>query len=146
MDKIAPDGPVYQAGTLSGNPLAMAAGIAVLKKLKDKNAYSSLKMKAEKMQAGLSAVLDEFKGRVLYQSLESIFALFFTDIDLVSSVDQVRKCDMDLFAKFHAEMLGRGIYLSPSGYEVGFLSLAHSDGDIERTVSAVESSLRNVLK
>ncbi len=145
MDKIAPDGPVYQAGTLSGNPLAMTAGIATLKKLGSEDIYSELRKKGDYMKKKLEPVLSRYRGKVLYQDLESIFSLYFTGRDTISSVDQVKSCDMKKFGEFHSEMLSRGIYLSPSGYEVGFLSTAHTGEDLDRTVSAVEESLKVIL-
>ncbi len=145
MKKIAPDGPVYQAGTLSGNPLAMAAGIATLDKIVRLNAYSVLLERGGKLRESMKPVLGDYKGKVLFLQLESIFAMYFTDQEEIDSLDSVKKCDMKLFAKFHREMLERGIYLSPSGYEVGFLSTAHTDADIEKTVGACKESLKAVL-
>jgi glutamate-1-semialdehyde 2,1-aminomutase len=145
MDKIAPDGPVYQAGTLSGNPLAMTAGIVTLKKLGSGNVYPELGKMGGSMKKKLEPVLSKYKGKVLYQELESIFSLYFTDRESISSVDQVRGCDMERFGRFHAEMLSRGVYLSPSGYEVGFLSTAHTEEDLDATVAAVAESLEAVF-
>ncbi len=145
MDKISPDGPVYQAGTLSGNPLAMAAGIATLKKLTDGQVYSNLKYKAELLSRALEPILRKYKNRVLFSQIESIFTFSFTDAKQITTLDQVKKCDMDLFASFHAEMLSGGIYLAPSGYEVGFLSNAHTETDIAKTAEAVKTSLKNIL-
>ena len=119
MRKIAPEGPVYQAGTLSGNPLAMAAGIATLKKL-NSGAYKLLSSKAQRLRELLQPTLNKYSGRILFSQMESIFAFYFTNRKDISSVSEVKQCDMNLFAKFHKEMLERGIYLSPSGYEVGF--------------------------
>ncbi len=145
MDKIAPDGPVYQAGTLSGNPLAMAAGIATLKKLRSKEAYRVLRTKGDALREGLREILEPYRGKVLFQNLESIFAFSFTGLKAITSVDEIKSCDMKAYARFHGEMLSRGIYLAPSGYEVGFLSLVHSDEDIRKTVAAVKESLAKVL-
>ena len=145
MDKISPDGPVYQAGTLSGNPLAMAAGIATLKKLADGQVYSNLKYKAELLSRALEPILRKYKNRVLFSQIESIFTFSFTDAEQITTLDQVKRCDMDLFASFHAEMLSCGCYLAPSGYEVGFLSNAHTETDIAKTAEAVKTSLKNIL-
>ncbi|MBN2040274.1 MAG: glutamate-1-semialdehyde 2,1-aminomutase [Spirochaetes bacterium] len=144
MNCIAPDGPVYQAGTLSGNPLAMAAGIATLKKL-DQKAYKSLKDKADTLKKYLGPALDKYSGRVLFLQMESIFAVYFTDKKEIRYVNEVRKTNMNLFAKFHNEMLNRNIYLSPSGYEVGFISTAHTDADLKKTAQAISESLDKVL-
>jgi len=145
MDRISPDGPVYQAGTLSGNPIAMAAGIATLKKLADKKIYKALKEKAKLFRDELEPTLKRHKERVLFSQLESIFTFSFTNQEQISSVDDVKKCDMELFASFHAEMLSQGVYLAPSGYEVGFISSAHRDKDIKKTAEAVTKALKKIL-
>ncbi|HOO72775.1 MAG TPA: glutamate-1-semialdehyde 2,1-aminomutase [Spirochaetota bacterium] len=145
MARIAPDGPVYQAGTLSGNPLAMAAGIATLEKLDRTGAYASLHHLGEAFAGLLKPVLQRFEGKFLVLQRESIFACYFTDKKEISSLGQVKSCDMKLFAAFHREMLSRGIYLSPSGYEVGFLCTAHGTAELEKTAQAMEESLVSVL-
>lgn len=145
MAKIAPDGPVYQAGTLSGNPLAMAAGIATMKKLNENKFYSELAKKGKLLREKISPVIQKFSSRVQFRSIESIFCFYFTESSDLTSVDRVRKCDMKLFGAFHSAMLERGIYLSPSGYEVGFLSSTHSAEDIDDTVKAVDESLAEIL-
>ncbi len=145
MAKIAPDGPVYQAGTLSGNPLAMAAGIATMKKLNEKNFYTDLSAKGKSLKDKLIPVIKKFNSSVQFREIESIFCLYFTADNDLTTVDQVRKCDMKMFGAFHAAMLKRGIYLSPSGYEVGFLSSAHTESDIDRTAAAIAESLEEVL-
>lgn len=145
MAKIAPEGPVYQAGTLSGNPLAMAAGIAALKKLKRENVHPMLAEKGAYLDKVLAPTLEKYKGRVLVKRIESIFTIYFTDQEDVLSLDNVKNCDMKLFAAYHGEMLNKGIYLSPSGYEVAFLSYTHSKDDLDATAKAVEESLKSVL-
>ncbi|MCP4713705.1 MAG: glutamate-1-semialdehyde 2,1-aminomutase, partial [Deltaproteobacteria bacterium] len=145
MAQVAPDGPVYQAGTLAGNPLAMAAGIAMMKKLSSGQAYADLRARADLLFGKLKPVLDLYRGQVLFSQLESIFTFSFCDAEKISTLDQVKQSDMQLFARFHAEMLARGIYLAPSGYEVGFLSLAHTEDDLGRTAAAVAESLDSVL-
>jgi len=145
MKNVSPLGAVYQAGTLSGNPLAMAAGIQTLKQMHKLNAYTILKEKTEKLSRTLLPVLDKHRGRVLFSRLESIFAFNFTAGTSVDTLEDIKKCDMGLFARFHGEMLRRGIYLSPSGYEVGFMSTAHTDQDIETTAAAAAESLDAVL-
>ena len=145
MSKIAPDGPVYQAGTLSGNPLAMAAGIATLKKLDKINAYDVLREKSKIFKSLIDPALKKHSGRVLSLQMESIFAIYFTDRKKIGGLDDVKASDMKLFARFHKEMLNRGIYLAPSGYEVGFLSTAHSEKDLEKTAAAFSESLDAVL-
>lgn len=145
MEKISPEGPVYQAGTLSGNPLAMAAGIAMLKSTGSAGFYSSLKSKGDRFSTLVKPLLEEYSGKLLFDSIESIFCFYFTDQKKINTVSDVRKCDMKLFASFHGAMLKRGIYLSPSGYEVGFFSSAHSDEDIKKTAAAVADSLAEIM-
>jgi len=145
MALVAPDGPVYQAGTLSGNPLAMAAGLATLKKLFSGSAYSVLQNKADFFRDALQPSLEKYRGAFLFQQIGSIFSFCFTDQEKISCVDDIKKGDMELFSRFHREMLSRGVYIAPSGYEVGFISLAHSDDDLLRTAEAVNSSLAAIL-
>jgi glutamate-1-semialdehyde 2,1-aminomutase len=145
MSKVAPDGPVYQAGTLSGNPLAMSAGIATLRKLDAIKAYELLARRAERFGALLKPVLDKYAGKLLFLRMGSVFALYFTSQTEIRTVDDVKRCDMKLFGRFHGEMLRRGVYLSPSGFEVGFLSTAHGDAELEKTAAALDESLGRVL-
>lgn len=145
MAMVAPDGPVYQAGTLSGNPLAMSAGIAAMNKLSTKGFYDTLSAKARLFNELVSPVINSYSDRVQLRSIESVFCIYFTSQSDLSRVDYVKRCDMKLFASFHSAMLKRGIYLSPSGYEVGFLSSAHSDDDIKITVDAIDASLKEIL-
>lgn len=145
MTKISPEGPVYQAGTLSGNPLAMAAGIAMLNSTGSAGFYQSLRARGEKFTGLMKPLLEKYKGRLLFDSIESIFCFYFTDQEKINTVADVRRCDMKLFASFHSQMLKRGIYLSPSGYEVGFFSSAHSDDDIEKTAAAAADSLAEIM-
>jgi len=145
MGMVAPDGPVYQAGTLSGNPLAMAAGIATLKKLLSGSAYTLLQTKADFLRDALQPSLDKYRGRFLFQQIGSIFSFCFTAQEKISCVDDIKKGDMKLFARFHNEMLSQGVYIAPSGYEVGFISLAHSDDDLLRSAEAVNRSLAVIL-
>ena len=119
--------------------------ISTIKKLKGNRFYADLKEKADYFYEKLKIVLAEYEGKVLFSRIESIFTFSFTDQKNISSIDDVRKCDMRKYAAFHSEMLSRGIYLAPSGYEVGFLSGAHSTEDIEQTVDAVEMALRAVF-
>jgi glutamate-1-semialdehyde 2,1-aminomutase len=135
---------VYQAGTLSGNPLAMAAGIATLKKL-DTNSYILLSRKAKEFRKLLQPSLDKYSDKILFLQMESIFALYFTNKKTISSVNEVKQSDMNLFAKFHKSMLEKGVYLAPSGYEVGFLSTAHSEKDLVKTAHAIAESLEEIL-
>ena len=145
MKLISPLGAVYQAGTLSGNPLAMSAGIQTLKKMDKIKAHEILKVKTDMLYRELKPSLEKHSGKVLFSRLESIFAFNFTGGTSINSLEDIKKCDMKLFARFHGEMLKRGIYLSPSGYEVGFMSASHTDQDIEITAAAAAESLDTVL-
>jgi glutamate-1-semialdehyde 2,1-aminomutase len=145
MSKVAPEGPVYQAGTLSGNPLAMAAGIATLGRLNSLNAWNLLRERARTFRGYLEPTLRKYAGRVLFTQLESIFTFTFTHEGLITGLGDVKGADMKLFADFHREMLKRGIYLAPSGFEVGFLSTAHGDEELAKTAAAVAESLEEVL-
>ncbi len=145
MAMIAPDGPVYQAGTLSGNPLAMSAGIATMKKLSADGFYQDLSARSKMFSDRIAPVIEKYSKHVQFRIIESIFCLYFTGSSDLSTVDAVRKCDMKLFGTFHSAMLKKGIYLSPSGYEVGFLSSAHSEQDIEKTIAAIGKTLEEIL-
>jgi len=145
MAHVAPDGPVYQAGTLSGNPLAMSAGIATLRKMERIGAHALLEKKAESFRDLIAPALSRFGEKTLFLQMGSIFALYFTEKRGIASVDDVRACDMKRFAAFHRAMLSRGVYLSPSGYEVGFLSTAHGEEELRKTAEAIEESLTAVM-
>ncbi len=144
MAKVAPDGPVYQAGTLSGNPIAVAAGIATLQKLVP-SAYQKLEELGKYFEEQMKPVVSRYNGKMLFVRFASIFALYFSKDETITTVDQVKESNMQQFAQFHRLMLERGVYLSPSGYEVGFLSLAHSKDDIDATIKAIDESLALVL-
>lgn len=140
MDALAPVGPVYQAGTLSGNPLAMAAGIAALKGLEESEAYSALEILGERLENGLMEAAQSAGVPVQINRCGSMFCMFFTDQPVVNLAGAMRS-DRDRFARFFHGMLERGIYLAPSQFESGFLSTAHSAEDIDRTVAAAEKVL-----
>ncbi len=140
MDRIAPDGNVYQAGTLSGNPLAMAAGIATLTELDDDGIYAELENKTEKLMKGLQAAADDAGISFKTDHVGSMAGFFFTDKD-VRNFDDAKTCDLDRFAKFYRIMLEKGIYLAPSQFESGFVSLAHSDEDIDATILAARQAM-----
>ena len=134
MDMLAPNGPVYQAGTLSGNPLAMAAGIATLEELSRARTY-------EKLEQSSAALCDEMKRLVKGQHVRvgSLFCTFFTDRDVVDYAT-ARTSDTKRYAKFFHAMLERGVYIAPSQFEVGFVSLAHTEQDIEQTLKAAKEA------
>jgi glutamate-1-semialdehyde 2,1-aminomutase len=146
MDMLAPKGPVYQAGTLSGNPLAMAAGLTTLKILDETEGfYSLLEEKSARLENGLKEVLANNNFPGVINRIGSMFTLFFTTEKSVNSFDDVCKCDTALFAKFFKLSLDAGIYLAPSQFEAGFMSIAHSNNDIDRTIEAANAALK-ILK
>ncbi len=138
MEQIAPVGSVYQAGTLSGNPLAMAAGIATLTTLKDDAVYAELDRKAELLMGGLRAIADDAGIPLQAGHIGSMAGFFFTD-QAVYNFDDAKTCDLDRFARFYRGMLARGIYLAPSQFEACFISAAHTDTDIEETLAAAKA-------
>ena len=136
MDYIAPSGPVYQAGTLSGNPVAMAAGLATLAGLSRDGFYEELGAKTAKLAEGLARVAREAGIPVFTRSVGGMFGMFFSDAESVDSFGEVMKCDTDRFRKFFHGMLDAGIYLAPSAFEAGFVSICHTNEDIQATLDA----------
>jgi glutamate-1-semialdehyde 2,1-aminomutase len=136
MNVVAPEGPVYQAGTLSGNPLAVAAGVATLKKLDDA-AYRTLDMMGGMLEDGLSRVIRRSGVKARIQRAGSAFTLFFTDME-VTNLASAKLADTAKFAKFFHAMLDRGFYLPPAQLEAAFISLAHTPDDIESFVVAAK--------
>lgn len=139
MQHIAPTGPVYQAGTLSGNPIAMHAGLAALTAL-DTPEYAQLVAKTEKLALGLKKVASDENVPLAVNYIGGMFGFFFTEEKQVTNFAQVCECDVDKFKKFFHLMLEQGIYLAPSAFEAGFLSLAHTDQDIEDTLAAAKKA------
>jgi glutamate-1-semialdehyde 2,1-aminomutase len=136
MDMVAPIGPVYQAGTLSGNPLAMAAGLAQLRELSTgtPDGFARLDQLGLHFETGLRALMTEKGIPHSINRVGSMFCLFFTDREIVN-VDDVMKQDLALFKKFFWGCLERGVYIAPSPYETGFLSLAHTEADLDDTLT-----------
>ncbi len=149
MEHIAPVGPVYQAGTLSGNPVAMAAGIAVLKVLKGKEeegrerkgVYEELEQKASRLADGLAEAAQKANVPVTSNRVGSMMTMFFTD-QPVTDYDSAKTADTQKYAKFFRAMLQRGAYFAPSQFEAAFVSTAHSDEDIRQTVAAAEEAMK----
>ncbi|RAK10565.1 glutamate-1-semialdehyde 2,1-aminomutase [Halanaerobium saccharolyticum] len=135
MDYVAPAGPVYQAGTLSGNPMAMQAGLATLKELKNKKIYAQLEAKAEKLEKGFKKNIEELEFPAYFNRVGSMFTLFFTE-KKVENYQDVKNCDLDLFAAYFKEMIKQGIYLPPSQFESNFISTALSEADLDKTIEA----------
>jgi glutamate-1-semialdehyde 2,1-aminomutase len=140
MDTLAPVGPVYQAGTLSGNPLAMAAGLATLKVLRDQCDYRALERRTSRLCRGMKKLFRKKGIPVFISQRGSMFTLFFTDGD-VTDLASASRCDTRLFARFFNAMLRQGVSLPPSQFETAFVSFAHSDEDIDRTLEACRQSL-----
>ncbi len=136
MASIAPDGPVYQAGTLSGNPVAMAAGLATLALIDEPGFYESLSEKTERLTDGLDQVAAETGIAVSTENAGGMFGLVFSDDGPVRSYTQVAAANVERFRQFFHGMLAAGIYLAPSAFEAGFVSAAHSDDDIDATIAA----------
>jgi len=143
MDRIAPSGPVYQAGTLSGNPLAMAAGIAMLDALERPGFYEALGARTMALAAGLEAVARRHNLPVTVNAVCGMWSLFFKQ-GPVRGYDDVAKSDVTLFNRFFHAMLARGVYLAPSAFEAGFVSAAHESAHIEATVAAADDALQEV--
>ncbi|MCW8995554.1 MAG: aminotransferase class III-fold pyridoxal phosphate-dependent enzyme, partial [Psychromonas sp.] len=139
MQHIAPTGPVYQAGTLSGNPIAMHAGLAALTAL-DTPEYAQLAEKTEKLALGLQKAAAEENIPLAVNYVGGMFGFFFTKEKQVSNFAQVCGCDIEKFKKFFHLMLEQGIYLAPSAFEAGFMSLAHSNQDIDDTLVAAKKA------
>lgn len=143
MAMVAPSGPVYQAGTLSGNPLAMAAGEAQLRLLREPGTYETLERRSAALAAGI-AVSAEEAGVSIYQTrVGSMFTTFFTAAPVLDEAT-AKRSDTHAFGRFFTAMLEGGVYLAPSQFEAGFLSLAHTDADVERTVAAARTAFARV--
>ncbi|MFM5163841.1 glutamate-1-semialdehyde 2,1-aminomutase [Aeromonas rivipollensis] len=140
MQYIAPTGPVYQAGTLSGNPVAMAAGLTMLDLLLEPGLYEQLSAKTARVAEGLKAAAAKHGIPLAITYVGGMFGFFFTEETEITRYEQVTRCDMERFKRFYHLMLEEGVYLAPSAYEAGFLSLAHGDKEIEHTLAAADRS------
>lgn len=137
MEMVAPAGPMYQAGTLSGNPLAMTAGIETLKKLSVPGAHDELERKSQKLVDGISAAAAKHGHAFTGGVAGGMFGWFFTE-GPVKNFQEAAKSDAEKFGRWHRMMLERGVYMAPSMYEAGFMSMAHTDEDIERTIAIAD--------
>jgi len=145
MEMIAPSGPVYQAGTLSGNPLAMSAGLAALNYIKgNPRIYKQLEESSTYLSEGFKENMKKLKRNFTINQVGSMFTLFFTENEVINFNSAV-KADTELFGKYFNEMLKRGIYLAPSQFEAVFVSTAHSKKDLDKTISANYDSLKTIL-
>ncbi|RDE70098.1 glutamate-1-semialdehyde-2,1-aminomutase [Haemophilus sputorum] len=138
MEFIAPTGPVYQAGTLSGNPIAMAAGLACLTELSKAGNEEKLAAQTKTLAEGLKALADKHGVPFTVQYVGGMFGLFFTEQQKITDFQSVMKCDAAKFNRFFHLMLEQGVYLAPSAFEAGFMSLAHTDADIQATLAAAD--------
>jgi len=145
MEQIAPSGPVYQAGTFSGNPLAMAAGIATLQQLEDPRTWEGLQARATQLTEGVCSVLQEKGLPAVLQSAGTMFTLFFSD-QPVTNWSTANRANREQYAIFFRAMLQQGIYLAPSQFEAGFLSTLHGEREIEGTIRVVEQSLSTMFE
>jgi len=145
MSQVAPQGTVYQAGTLSGNPIAMAAGIATLEQLKIEGVYENLEEKANRLVAGLADAAQKEGVAARVDHVGSMLGMFFSDQN-VTCFEDAKTCDLELFSEFYQGMRQQGIYIAPSQFEVLFLSTAHDDEHIDATVDAAGQVLKDLAK
>jgi len=144
MQHLSPLGPVYQAGTLSGNPIAMAAGLKTLELISDKGFFTALGAKVESLTKGIVAAAAKSDIAMQENHVGGMFGLFFTEQNQVSNFAEVSNCDTDLFNIFFHKMLELGVYLAPSSYEAGFVSAAHSSEDIDKTIEAADEVFKTL--
>ena len=145
MSQVAPQGTVYQAGTLSGNPIAMSAGIATLEQLQKDGVYESLQESSSRLATGLAKAAQKAGVAAKVGHVGSMLGMFFTDQD-IACFDDTKKCDLESFSNFYQGMRQQGIYIAPSQFEALFLSTAHADEHIDATVNAAAQVLENLAK
>ncbi|MFW5976331.1 MAG: glutamate-1-semialdehyde 2,1-aminomutase [Bacillota bacterium] len=143
MDYIAPEGPVYQAGTLSGNPLAVTAGISTLKVLKNENVYQKLEEKTNYLVSGMKDIAESSKISVSYNKVTGMFTQFFTNSE-VTNYSEADAADKEKFNKYFKFMLENGVYLAPSPFESTFLSIAHTKEDLDKTLNIYEDVIKSL--
>ena len=147
MDHLSPSGPVYQAGTLSGNPMAVAAGLATLQKINENGQFfAQLEQKSAMLEEGILAGLEKSGVPGVVNRVGSMFTLFFTGSGKVSCFEDVAACDGETFVRFFRYLLEEGIYMAPSQFEAGFVSVAHTDKDIEETTEKIGRALGRLNK
>ena len=143
MNNISPDGPVYQAGTLSGNPIAVSAGTALLKQLGDKEIYTSMEQNAKSFLSPIKEYADKLKIPFSFNVRGGMFGFFFSN-SLPKNFDDVQKTDIELFAKFFRKMLEKNIYLPPSAYESCFISTLHDEDKMTKAAKLAKQSLKEI--
>lgn len=146
MQHIAPSGPVYQAGTLSGNPVAMAAGLAALNQVKRPGLYDELSEATKTLAEGIKTIADSLNIPMSVNYSGSMFGLFFTDVERVTNYQQAINCNTEQFNHFYHGMLENGVYLAPASYEAGFVSAQHNPEVIQQTLQIAEKVLADVAK
>jgi len=144
MNHIAPDGPVYQAGTLSGNPVAMSAGLTTLNLISENSFFEELSATTNILVKGIQKVADAAGIPFTTNAVGGMFGLFFTKEGSITSFEQVMNCNQERFNTFFHGMLEQGIYLAPSSFEAGFVSKAHTDEDIEKTIMSAKKVIENL--
>ena len=145
MSHISPLGPVYQAGTLSGNPVAMVAGLAVLNNISAQGFHQQLAEKTKRLVTGLKAAADEAGVPFCVVSVGGMFGFFFTEADKVSRFSEVQECDLQQFQAFYHYMLEEGVYFAPAAFEAGFISQAHTNEDIDFTIAAAKRAFKKLV-
>ncbi len=143
MSMISPEGPVYQAGTLSGNPLAMTAGIETIKELSKQGTYGQIEKNSEMLEKGLMDAAKRAGAKTRFYRAGSMFCTYFTDTDVVD-YKTAKTADTEKFSRFFSQMLDKGVNLAPSQFEAGFMSLAHTEKDIDLTVKAAFEALKSI--
>ncbi|MFT5452046.1 MAG: glutamate-1-semialdehyde 2,1-aminomutase [Enterobacterales bacterium] len=144
MDYLAPTGPVYQAGTLSGNPVAMAAGLACLNAIQAEGFYQQLSSKTASLVSGLKQAAADSNIPMCFSQIGGMFGFFFSEEAEINHFEQVTACDIERFQKFYHGMLNEGIYLAPSAYETGFMSIAHEQSHIDKTIAAAAKVFKEI--
>lgn len=144
MESLAPTGPVYQAGTLSGNPIAMTAGLTTLKLLSERGFHDSLNRKTKKLVDGMLAAAKNNHVPLTANYVTGMFGLFFSEEEKITKFSQVTSCNQEHFNKFFHHMLEQGVYFAPSSYEAGFISSAHSEEDIEKTIELANQAFASL--
>jgi glutamate-1-semialdehyde 2,1-aminomutase len=144
MNHIAPDGPVYQAGTLSGNPVAMSAGLTTLNLISAPDFFEALSKATTLLVSGLQKVANDAGMPFTTNAVGGMFGFFFSEENSISTFDQVMNCNQQRFNTFFHSMLEKGIYLAPSPYEAGFVSSAHSNDDINATIEAAAIIMKSL--